>query len=98
MRTEMGVEPSLRHRLGGSDRTRRRREGEEERVPLCVYLDAAPSRTGFADETAVLDQRLVVGLRSQLVQQPRRALDVGEEECDGAGRELGAHTEIMCQT
>jgi hypothetical protein len=32
------------------------------------------------------------------VQQPGRALDVGEEEGDGAGRELGAHAEIMCRT
>jgi len=31
------------------------------------------------------------------VQELRRALDIGEEEGDGAGREIRAHGEIICQ-
>jgi hypothetical protein len=41
----------------------------------------------------MLPERLRVGV-AELVQQPCGALDVGEEESDGAGGELG-HTEMM---
>ncbi len=36
----------------------------------------------------VLGQRGSEPLRPELVQQPRRAFDVGEQKGDGAGREL----------
>ncbi len=36
-----------------------------------------------------------IRLRTELVQQRRRALDISEEEGDCAGRKLGAHAEIM---
>ena len=39
----------------------------------------------------MLGQRFGVGVGAELVEQPRRALDVGEEERDRAGREVGAH-------
>jgi len=43
----------------------------------------------------MLGERLGVGLSPQLAQEPRRALDVREEEGDGAGGKLGAHAEII---
>jgi hypothetical protein len=46
----------------------------------------------------LLGERSRVRLCTQLVQQPGRALDVGEEEGDDAGRELGARAEIMWRT
>jgi hypothetical protein len=39
----------------------------------------------------VLGERLGVSLGAQLVQDPCRALDVREEEGDGAGGKLGPH-------
>ena len=72
-------------RGGRRERPGRRREGEEEGVALRVDLDAAVASARLADDAAVLGERLRVGLGAELVQQPRRALDVGEEEGDGAG-------------
>ena len=43
----------------------------------------------------MLGERLGVGVRAELVEQPRRALDVGEEERDRAGREIRAHSGMM---
>ena len=43
----------------------------------------------------VIGERSCVLLRAELVQQRRRALDVGEEEGDGAGRKLGSHDGII---
>ena len=37
----------------------------------------------------MLGERLRVRLCAELAQEPGRALDVGEEEGDGAGREIG---------
>jgi hypothetical protein len=39
----------------------------------------------------MLCQRRCIGLCAELVQEPRRPLDVGEEEGDGAGREIRPH-------
>ena len=78
-------------RLGGRQRTRCRREGEEERIPLRVDLDAALRATCLANDAPVLGESIGVRLRAELVQQLRRSLDVGEEEGDGAGREIGSH-------
>jgi hypothetical protein len=44
-----------------------------------------------AQQPAVLRQCLRVGVRAELVQQPRRALDVREEKGDRAGRERWPH-------
>ena len=73
----------------------RRGEREEERVSLRVHLHAALSHAGFADPQSVLGQHLRVGLSAQLVQELRRALDVREEEGDGAAGKVGAHGAIM---
>ena len=62
-------------------------ERNEEGVALGIHLDAAVACEGFPQDAAVLGQRVCVSV-AELVQQPSRALDVGEEERDGAGREL----------
>ena len=63
-------------------------KAKEERVSLRVHLDAAVGSKRLADHPAVLGERLRVRLRAELVQQFRRALDVGEQEGDGAGRKI----------
>ena len=81
-----------RQRIRGSrERSRRGREGDEEGVSLRVDLDPAVRCERLAQNAAMLGERLRVVLRAQLVQQPRRALDVGEEEGDGAGGEVVPH-------
>ena len=76
----------LGHRRGRGERPGARREGEEEGVALRVDLDPALGGARLADHAAVLGERLRVRLGAELVQQLRRALDVGEEEGDGAAR------------
>jgi hypothetical protein len=66
----------------------RRGERDEERVPLRVDLDPAVPFEGVAKCPAVLLEHVRVPLGAELVEQLRRALDVGEEERDGAGGEL----------
>jgi hypothetical protein len=39
----------------------------------------------------MLGERYCIALDAELVQEPRRALDVGEEERDGASREVFTH-------
>ena len=80
--------------LRGGDRGRSVGEGDEERVALCVDLDATVADERVAKHATVLGQHLGVALGSELVQQLGRALDVGEEERDGARREL-AHALMM---
>ena len=50
-----------------------------------------------AQNASVLGEDVAVALGAELVQQLRRTLDVGEEEGDGAGREIGPHGGIMRQ-
>ena len=69
-------------RLGGA------REHDEERVALRVHLHAVVPRESVTQDAAVLGEHLGV-LVAQFVQQARRALDVREQEGDGAGGELG---------
>ena len=71
------------------------REGDEEGVPLGIHLDAVVAGAGLADHAPVLGERRGVCLRSQLVQQLGRALDVGEQEGDRAGGEIASHEEMM---
>jgi hypothetical protein len=62
------------------------REGDEEGIALGVDLDPVVAGEGLAQDAPVGGERFGVRLRAQLVQQPGRALDVGEEEGDGADR------------
>ena len=65
------------------------REGDEERVALGVHLHTPVTDERGPQHLAVLGQHGRIGI-AQLVQQPGRAVDVGEEERDLACRE-GAH-------
>ena len=67
-------------------RVGRLRERHEERVSLCLHLDTAVARELFAQRVMVTGQQVRV-LVAPLLQQPRRALDVGEQERDGPTRE-----------
>ena len=73
---------------GRSKRIRCARERDKERVALGVDLDAAVRRESLAQDAPMLRQRSRVALRAQLVQELGRALHVGKEEGDGAGRKL----------
>ena len=55
------------------------RERDEERVTLGVDLDAQVPRERVSQDTPVLREEVGIG-GSVLLEQPRRALDVGEEE------------------
>jgi hypothetical protein len=61
----------------------RPREREEERVALRVDLGPARLAERLADEPPVVARDLGVAV-AQLLQQPRRAFDVGEDEGDRA--------------
>ena len=67
------------------------REREEEGISLGVHLDAVLGGASLADDAAVLGKCVCVRLCSEFVQEPRRSLNVREEEGDGAGRKIGSH-------
>ena len=71
------------------------RERDEEGVALRVHLDPATCDERFAQDAPMLREHVRVSL-AQLVQQPGRALDVGEQKRDGAGRKLGHRIESGC--
>ena len=75
----------------GGRGSRRGREGDEEGVALRVHLDATMRRESHAQYPPVLCERLRVGVGTKRVEQPRRALHIGEEKRDGAGRQVGPH-------
>lgn len=62
-------------------------EGDEERVSLHVDLPAAMCLEAVAEDALMVGEDLVVA-SPQLLEEPRGALDVSEEECDGAGRQV----------
>jgi hypothetical protein len=74
-------------------RIRSLREGDEERISLRVHLDAAVPAEALTQRLSMLAERVRVGV-AELVQQPRRPLDVREQERDGPGGQL-AHTGMM---
>ena len=76
-------------------RARRSREGDEEGVALGVDLDTAVVRERRTEDAAVLGERVGICLRTQLVKEPGRALDVGEEEGNGSGRQISLHERMM---
>jgi len=81
----------LGHRLCRGYGSRCRNEGEEEGVALSVDLDAALGGACSAHGATVVGERFGVRFRAEVVQEPRRALDVREEEGDCAGRKVVAH-------
>jgi hypothetical protein len=67
---------------GGANGVPRARERVEERVALRVDLAAPGGLEDLAQEPAVVGHDLPVAI-AEFLQQPRRALDVGEEKGDG---------------
>jgi hypothetical protein len=80
---------------GGSESGGRSRECDEERVALRIHLHPAVAGASFPYGAPVPCERLGIRLRSKLVQELRGALDVREEEGDGAGWEVLLHGAII---
>jgi hypothetical protein len=81
------AEGALRVGCGG-DRVVGTGESDEEAVALNVDLVSVVLRHRVADQCVVTTQNLPVAVTEHL-QQPRRSLDVGEEQRYRPGRELG---------
>ena len=81
----------VRDRGGGVERNRRRREGGEELVALCIHLDPAQRSERTAHDPPVLGEGFRVAIGSQLVQELRRALDVRDQKRDGATWKVPPH-------
>jgi hypothetical protein len=76
---------------GGGKRGRRGGERDEEGVALRIYFDPAVADKRLTQGAAMLGQRVCVSIGTQLLQKPRRALDVGEDKSDGPARKLARH-------
>ncbi|HEY2937173.1 MAG TPA: hypothetical protein VGJ25_11280 [Gaiellaceae bacterium] len=63
-------------------------ERDEEGVALRVDLDAAVRRERVPEQVAMPRKRVGVGV-AELAEKSRRALDVGEQQGDGAGGQRG---------
>jgi hypothetical protein len=50
---------------------------------------------GFADDAPMIRECTYVGLCAELVEQLRRALDISQEEGDGAGWEIRSRRVII---
>ncbi len=72
---------------GSEERVSRTRERDEERVALRVDLVSAVSGEGGAEQSLMVRKHAAVPL-AELLDEPRRPFDVGEEEGDGAGGRL----------
>src|SRR3954453_10874230 len=75
-------------------RVRRPRERHEECVTLRIDLETVVGRTGRAHDPAVMVECIAVPV-AELVQQPRRPLDVREEERHHSTREFAWHATII---
>ena len=69
-------------------------EGDEESVALRVDLDARVPGERVSQRPAMLGEELDVS-RPVLLEQPRRALHVGEEEGDGSARKRAHSRPIL---
>ena len=61
----------------GSNGIRRARKRDEESIPLRIHLDPLVASKGLTQNAAMLRERLHIRL-AELMQQPRRPLDVRE--------------------
>ena len=85
-------QPQRRLSLGSRrERPRRGREGDEDGVALGIHFDAAMPAERIAKHPPVFGQHVGIALRTNLLQQSRRALYVGEKECHRAVGEI-VHT------
>ena len=80
---------------GGGDGARRAGEGDEERITLRVDLDALVVGKRRAELPPMLVQRLPVVV-AELMQQPRRALHIGEQQGHDTARETAHHRTRSC--
>ena len=90
--------PACKCALGvrsSGDRVRRAGERDEERITLRVDLDALVSGERRAESPPMLVQRLPV-VDAELMQQPRRALHVREQQSHNTGRETAHHRTRSC--
>ena len=85
VRKDRRAERTLRGR-GRAHRSRHDREDDEERVPIYPNLDPAVL-DGLAEDPRVRLEDVLIPVRAKLVLELGRALDVGEEKCEGAGRQ-----------
>ena len=81
-------------RVSSGDGVRRARERDEEGIARGIDLDTVMPRPHVAQHTVVLGEDIGVAV-AELPQQPRRRLDVGEEERHRPGRELPLHLAIL---
>ncbi len=89
VQTHANTDRARKRRLGGTrgrNGVRGARERDEEGISLRVHLHAPVASKGPTQNAAMLPQRLHIGV-AEFVQQPRRPLDVREQERDGAGRQ-----------
>ena len=70
-------------RVRGGDRVMSSRERDEERVALRVYFDAVVFHHRVAKRASMLGEDLHVAV-AELVEEPSRTFDVGEEKRHGA--------------
>src|SRR5207248_1531952 len=85
-------------RFGGSGkRGRRGGERDEEGVALRIYLDPVVANEDLTQCAAMLGQRGCVGIGADLLQEPRRPLDVGEDKRDRSDRKLARHPAIQAR-
>ena len=81
----------------GGDCGRRGGERDEERVALRIDFDTLVTNERLTQGAAMLGQCVSVGIGTELVQEPRRALHVGEDKGDGSGRKLARHAAIQAR-
>jgi hypothetical protein len=82
---------SLMRLLRSGERIMRRRKRDEERISLRVNLHAAVPLERISQSPAMLNKRLRIPIRAQLVEEAGRTFDVRKQESDSAGREIIAH-------
>ena len=87
LRPRFGRQRALRGQ-GGGDGAGRRGKGDEEGIALGPDLDATLRGEGRPEELLVArkDRRPSLAVR---LEEPGRPLDVGEQERDGTGQQLG---------
>jgi len=79
------------HCLRCADCALRGGKGSKERIALAVYFDPARSSAGLAQKPPMRREGTRILLRPKLAQQSCRALDVCEEEGDGAAWKIASH-------
>ncbi len=91
--TEFGGGEGLLHVHRTADGVAGGLKGDHEGVALGLHLEAVVAADGFAHEAVVLAQQLHPAVVAEFDVERRRALDVAEEDGDGAVRR-GARGEV----